>query len=178
MAGSKIKSWEVSDKFWERVRPLIPKPKRDETKTYQRRKGAGRKPMDSRKVFCAIMFVLRTGIQWKALPKEFGSSSSVHAYFRKWVEAGFFLKLWRISLHPQEMVAMEETEEPCSQSLFGKVREPKPREMHPLMGVKRQEQFQSPNIFPTYHTQEDLPWCLAHSKHSPHVCRMNEQMTE
>lgn len=89
-----------------------------------------------------------------------------------------FLKLWRISLHPQEMVAMEETEEPCSQSLFGKVREPKPREMHPLMGVKRQEQFQSPNIFPTYHTQEDLPWCLAHSKHSPHVCRMNEQMTE
>ena len=62
MAGSKIKSWEVSDKFWERVRPLIPKPKRKEDKTYQRRRGAGRKPMDSRKVFCAIMFVLRTGI--------------------------------------------------------------------------------------------------------------------
>ena len=98
MAGSKIKSWEVSDKFWERVRPLIPKPKRKEDKTYQRRRGTGRKPMDSRKVFCAIMFVLRTGIQWKALPKEFGSSSSVHAYFRKWVEAGFFLKLWKKGL--------------------------------------------------------------------------------
>ena len=98
MAGNKIKSWEVSDKFWEKVKPLIPKPKRDEKKTYQRRRGAGRKPMDPRKVFCAIVFVLRTGIQWKALPREFGSSSSVHAYFRKWVEAGFFLKLWKKGL--------------------------------------------------------------------------------
>ena len=98
MAGSKIKSWEVSDKFWEKVKPLIPKPKRDEKKTYQRRRGAGRKPMDPRKVFSAIIFVLRTGIQWKALPREFGSSSSVHAYFRKWAEAGFFLKLWKKGL--------------------------------------------------------------------------------
>ena len=98
MAGSKIKSWEVSDKFWEKVAPLIPKPRRSKEKTYQRRRGAGRKPMDPRKVFCAIMFVLRTGIQWKALPREYGSSSSVHAYFRKWVEAGFFLKLWKKGL--------------------------------------------------------------------------------
>lgn len=89
-----------------------------------------------------------------------------------------FLKLWRICLHPQEMLAVGETEEPCSLSLFGKVREPKPSEMHPPMGVNKQEQFQSPSVFPTYHTQEDLPWSLAHSKHSPHVCRMNEQMTE
>ena len=95
---SKVKSWEVSDKFWEKVQPLIPKPKRDAAKVYQRRKGGGRKPMDARKVFCAIVFVLRTGIQWKALPREFGSASSVHAYFRKWTEAGLFLRLWKKGL--------------------------------------------------------------------------------
>lgn len=36
------KSWSVSDKFWERVEPLIPKAKHDKTKAYQRRKGGGR----------------------------------------------------------------------------------------------------------------------------------------
>ena len=95
---SKVKSWEVSDLFWEKVAPLVPKPKRDASRIYQRRRGGGRKPMDSRKVFCAIVYVLRTGIQWKALPREFGSASSVHAYFRKWAEAGFFLRLWKKGL--------------------------------------------------------------------------------
>ena len=35
------KSWEVSDSFWSKVEPLIPKVKRDKTKEYQRRKGGG-----------------------------------------------------------------------------------------------------------------------------------------
>ena len=95
---SRIKSWEVSDEFWAKAAPLVPKPKRDADKTYQRRRGGGRKPMEPRKVFCAIVYVLRTGIQWKALPREFGSASSVHAYFRKWAKAGFFLKLWKKGL--------------------------------------------------------------------------------
>lgn len=79
-------------------RTLIPKVKRDKTKAYQRRKGGGRKPMDSRKIFEAIVYVLRTGIQWKALPREYGSSSSIHRYFQKWSAEGFFQKLWKKGL--------------------------------------------------------------------------------
>jgi len=87
-----IQSWEVSDEFWKIVEPLIPKPQRDRNKKYRRKSDADRKPLNSCKVFEAIIYVLRTGIQWKALPKErFGSSSPVHAYFRKWEQAGFFL---------------------------------------------------------------------------------------
>lgn len=93
-----LKSWEVSDEFWLKVEPLIPAPKRDKTREYKRRKGAGRKPMDYRKVFEAVVYVLRTGIQWKALPKEFGSSSGVHRYFQKWEAAGLFRKLWKKGL--------------------------------------------------------------------------------
>ena len=92
------KSWEISDEFWSKVEPLIAKPKRDSSKTYQRRRGAGRKPMDYRSAFEGIVFVLRTGIQWKALPKEYGSSSSVHRYFQKWAKDGLFLKLWKKGL--------------------------------------------------------------------------------
>lgn len=93
-----VKAWEVGDLLWGKVEPLIPKVKRDKSKEYQRRKGAGRKPMESRKIFEAIVYVLRTGIQWKALPREYGSSSSVHRYFCKWETAVFFLKLWKKGL--------------------------------------------------------------------------------
>ena len=62
-------------------------------------KGGGRKPLDYRKVFEGIVYVLRTGCQWKALPKEvYGSPSSIHAYFRQWERAGVFLALWRAGL--------------------------------------------------------------------------------
>ena len=95
---AKTKSWEVSDEFWKRVEALIPKVKRDRSKIYMRSKGGGRKPMQPRKIFEAIVYVLRTGIQWKALPKEFGSSSSIHSYFQKWECAGLFKKLWKKGL--------------------------------------------------------------------------------
>ncbi len=50
--------------------------------------------MAARKVFSAIVYVLRTGCQWKALPKEFGSASAIHKHFQQWHRAGFFLALW------------------------------------------------------------------------------------
>ncbi len=51
--------------------------------------------MSPRKVFSAIVNVLRAGCQWKALPKEFGSVSAIHKHFQQWYRAGFFLALWR-----------------------------------------------------------------------------------
>jgi transposase len=97
---AKARSWEVSDGFWRRVEPLVPpRVTRVPGHPYRRKAGAGRKPMDSRRVFEAIVFVLRTGCQWKALPKErFGSASSVHRYFRTWLQKGFFVALWRAGL--------------------------------------------------------------------------------
>jgi transposase len=78
---------------------LIPIPARDPGKPYRRKPGGGRKPLDYRRVFEGIVYVLRTGCQWKALPKEkFGSPSSIHEYFRRWEKAGVFLAIWRASL--------------------------------------------------------------------------------
>jgi hypothetical protein len=54
--------------------------------------------MEARKVFEAIVYVLRTGCQWKALPREFGSASSVHQYFLQWKRQGVFVKMWRKGL--------------------------------------------------------------------------------
>ena len=92
-------SWEITDEFWEEVKNLIPEKQRDPNKEYKRAAGAGRKPMESRKVLEAIFYVLRTGIQWKALPKEkFGASSSIHRYFMAWCKAGVFENMWKLGL--------------------------------------------------------------------------------
>jgi len=91
----KIRYWEVSDKFWAAVAPLIPKTERSPEKEYTRKAGGGRKPIEPRTVFAGIVYVLRTGIHWKALPKEiFGSPSAIHRYFREWEHRGIFQALW------------------------------------------------------------------------------------
>ncbi|MCL2600561.1 MAG: transposase, partial [Treponema sp.] len=68
---------------------------RDSEKTYRRKPIGGRPPMELCRVLQAIFYVLRTGTLRKALPKEYGSSSSVHRYFRYWCEKGFFRDLGR-----------------------------------------------------------------------------------
>ncbi len=79
----------------EYCRTLDPETRTRPRSRVQAQEGRRRKPLEPRKVFEAIVYVLRTGIQWKALPRErYGSPSSIHAYFRKWEKAGFFYQLW------------------------------------------------------------------------------------
>lgn len=102
-----VQSWEVTEAFWSRVEPLIPpRAERDPEKRFVRKPGAGRKPKPARVVFEAIVYVLRTGCQWKALPAErFGSASAVHKRFLEWEAAGFFEALWRAGLAEYDEMA-------------------------------------------------------------------------
>jgi len=94
----KIQYRGVSDDLWARVEAFIPAAERPSGREYQRRSGGGRKPMLTRQVFSAIVYVLRTGCTWKSLPKRFGSASTVHRYYQLWERKGFFLALWRAGL--------------------------------------------------------------------------------
>lgn len=88
------KSWTISDEFWEAIKNELPTHERDPNKDYKRKPGGGRKPPDMRKILAGILYVLRTGCQWKAAPKEYGSSSNLHRYFQILVEDGFFVRIW------------------------------------------------------------------------------------
>jgi transposase len=77
--------WRIPDELWLRLELHLPKRRRS-------RKG-GRPPLEYRKVMDGIFYVLRTGCQWNAVPKGFGSSSSLHRYFQKWVKRGLFKDL-------------------------------------------------------------------------------------
>ena len=47
-----------------------------------------------RRVLDGILYVLRTGCQWKMLPKEYGSGSTCHRRFQEWVSKRVFEKVW------------------------------------------------------------------------------------
>jgi len=95
----RVASWVVTDDFWARVEPLVPVRERPADKEYARKAGGGRKPKPARMVFEAIVYVLRTGCQWKALPKErFGSASAIHKRFLEWERAGVFEAIWATGL--------------------------------------------------------------------------------
>jgi len=96
---SSYQSWTISDEFWEAVREYIPKSEREAEKEYKRKVGGGRKPPEMRVILEGILYVLRTGVQWKAAPKEYGSGSNLHRYFQIFVEKEFFLKIWQAGLH-------------------------------------------------------------------------------
>lgn len=99
MAKKRVESWVVTDDFWQRVEPLIPVRSRPLDKTFVRKPGAGRPAKPARQVFEAVMYVLRTGCQWKALPAErFGSASAVHKRFLEWEKAGLFEAIWKAGL--------------------------------------------------------------------------------
>jgi len=55
----------------------------------------GRPPADKRRTLRGIFWMLDNGAKWKDLPREFGSKSTVHRWFAKWVAEGVFENLLR-----------------------------------------------------------------------------------
>ena len=55
----------------------------------------GRPPADKRRTVAGIFWMLDNGAKWKDLPAEYGSKSTVHRWFKKWVEAGVFENIMR-----------------------------------------------------------------------------------
>ena len=102
-------TWEISDQFWALVEPLLPQSPRTDNKTYFRKEGGGRKRKYSdRLYFSAIVYVLRTGIIWNALPREkFDGlgSSALHAKFQQWAAMGLFHAIWRKGLAEYDEMA-------------------------------------------------------------------------
>lgn len=94
-----VASWELSDSFWERIKPLLPKPKsRFRGRGKSKRNIGGRPAADSRCVIAGILYVLRTGGQWNAVPRAFGAGQTLHRYFQAWVRAGVFKRMWKAGL--------------------------------------------------------------------------------
>ena len=85
--------YQIPDELWKRIQVLIPPPKK-----HKRKDRPGRPRMDDWKAMNAMFYVLRTGCQWKAIPRSLGAPSTVHDRFQEWRKAGLFEKLWKEGL--------------------------------------------------------------------------------
>jgi len=65
---------DLTDAEWAHVEPLIPPAKR----------GGNRRHVAVREVVNSVMFVLSTGCQWGAIPKDLPPRSTVYDYFDLW----------------------------------------------------------------------------------------------
>jgi putative transposase len=75
-------SSDVTDRQWQLLRQLLPQ-----------RSRLGRRPIDRRRIINAILYVVRTGCQWRMLPKNFPHWSTVYGIFWKWRNAGTWQKI-------------------------------------------------------------------------------------
>jgi transposase len=65
---------DLTDEEWAEIEPQIPPAKR----------GGNRRTVDIREVVNGLMYILSTGCQWRALPKDLPPKSTVHDYFDRW----------------------------------------------------------------------------------------------
>jgi len=89
-ANSASNFHQIPEELWDAIDLVLP--------VYKRSCKGGRPRLPMRNVASGILYVLRTGCQWKAMPSEFGSGSAIHDYFQEWVELGVFEELWRLAL--------------------------------------------------------------------------------
>ena len=65
---------DLTDAEWSVIAPLIPPAKR----------GGNKRTVVVREVVNGVMYILSTGCQWSALPKDLPPRSTVNDYFRRW----------------------------------------------------------------------------------------------
>lgn len=69
---------DLTDPEWALIGPLIPPAKR----------GGNKRTVDVRAVVNGLLYILSTGCQWAALPKDLPARSTVNDYVRRWDDDG------------------------------------------------------------------------------------------
>jgi transposase len=70
----------VTDEEWAIIGPLLP-PERGRW---------ARPAQDNRRYFEGMLWIARTGSQWRHLPDDYGKWNSIFRRFRRWAEVGVF----------------------------------------------------------------------------------------
>jgi transposase len=79
---------ELTDEQWAVLNRIIPTPPR-------RADGRGRPWRDPRAVLNGILWILRTGAQWKDLPARYPPYQTCHRRFQLWVRSGVLDQILR-----------------------------------------------------------------------------------
>ena len=80
-----MKRYEISNCEWERIKDKLPA---------ERTGTRGRPAKNNRIMLNGMLWIARTGAQWREMPECYGSWQSVYARFRKWQKDGVWEKIF------------------------------------------------------------------------------------
>ena len=83
MMAEKVYPSDMSDPQWTLIRPLIPPSK----------SGGRPRNVDMRGIINAILYIVRGGVSWRMLPREYGPWQTVYGYFRKFQREGIWQQI-------------------------------------------------------------------------------------
>ncbi len=106
--------WEIPDGLWGCLDPIL-------GRRYPKAR-TGRPRADLRRVVDGIVFRMRSGCQWNQLPERYGSDSTVHRWFQRFVEDGVFEELWAILLSQCEQLGAVDWRWQAADGCLGKAR--------------------------------------------------------
>ena len=76
---------DLTQPQWSRIKFVFEKPAK-----------VGRPSLNPRRVFNAILWLLKSGARWRDLPDRYGNWNSIYHKFRKWCSLGLFERLLKI----------------------------------------------------------------------------------
>lgn len=106
--------WRVPDELWAIIEPILAEddpPKR-----------TGRPRINAREALDALIYRLRSGVQWNQLPREFPDDSSVHRTLQRWVALGIFDRIWAEVVTRCDELGGVDWEWQAADSMMGKAR--------------------------------------------------------
>jgi len=106
--------WEVPDKLWERIEPII-----DELEPPM---ATGRPRENRRRILDGLIFHFRTGCQWNHIPRVYGDDSTIHRTFQHWQQLGLFEKIWAMLVEECEELGKVDWKWQAVDTVMGKAR--------------------------------------------------------
>jgi len=76
---------DLTEKQWAIIAPLFPPAKK-----------LGRQRADLRRIFDAILYLLRTGCAWRMLPHDFSKWRTVYGHYREWTQTGLLEQILHV----------------------------------------------------------------------------------
>jgi putative transposase len=111
---SRKREAELLEAAWARIAQRLP-PKPAHPK-------GGRPFQDDRACFEGIVYVLRNGIRWNAMPRCYPSSTTCNNRFNEWTALGLWDEMWRIVLEELDDARRLDTSELAIDATFAEAR--------------------------------------------------------
>lgn len=106
--------WQLPGDLWEKVRVVLAE--------CDPAKPRGRRRIDQRRALDAIVYRMRSGVQWNHLPREFGDDSSIHRTLQRWVQLGVFDRIWAVLVADMDGLGEVAWEWQAADTSMGKAR--------------------------------------------------------